>query len=121
MNKIAAKSRTRQRRVLRVRSKICDKSGARLTVHSTGRHIYAQVINDALGRTVASASTCEDAISASLKTGGNVEAARLVGRVVAERAIASGVTRVVFDRGGKRFHGRVAAVANSARSVGLQF
>lgn len=121
MNRISAMTRTRQRRVLRVRKSLSNHNSARLTVHSTGRHVYAQVIDDSLGRTIVAASTCEQALSKLLKSGGNVEAARLVGQVVAERAIAAGVTTVVFDRGGRRFHGRVAAVANSARIVGLRF
>lgn len=121
MNSNAATSRTQQRRILRVRLNIRQRKFARLTVHSTGRHVYAQVIDDSLGATIVAASSCEPVISTLLKSGGNVEAAYLVGRVVAERAIAAGVSMVVFDRGGRRFHGRVAAVASSARSVGLKF
>jgi len=121
MKRILAMSRTRQRRVFRVRTKLAKRGCPRLTVHSTGRHIYAQVIDDSLGTTIAAASSCEASVSISLKSGGNVEAACFVGRVVAERAIAAGVGDVVFDRGGRKFHGRVAAVANSARSVGLKF
>jgi large subunit ribosomal protein L18 len=121
MNKITAKARSRKRRVLRVRSQLRSGYGTRLTVHSTGRHIYAQVIDDAAGVTVASASSCEAAVSKLFKSGGNVEAATVVGRIVAERALAAGVVSVVFDRGARRFHGRVAAVADSARDGGLKF
>lgn len=93
----------------------------RLSVHASGRHIYAQVINDIAGVTVVSASSCDHAVAKLCKHGGNVEVACLVGRIIAERALAVGVSSVVFDRGGKRYHGRVAAVANSAREVGLVF
>jgi large subunit ribosomal protein L18 len=91
----------------------------RLAVFRSGRHISAQVIDDSAGRTLASASTVEASLRAS--TGGNVAAADAVGRLVAERAIAAGVTRVVFDRGGYRYHGRVAALADAARKGGLEF
>lgn len=121
MNKIIAKSRALRRRVLRVRLKLCRQKVVRLTVHSTGRHIYAQIIDDNAGMTVASANSCEDEVAKLIKSGGNVEAASLVGRVVAERALAAGISVVVFDRGGRRFHGRIAAVADSARNVGLVF
>jgi large subunit ribosomal protein L18 len=89
----------------------------RLNVYRSLNHIYAQVIDDASGTTVASASTK----SAKLKTGGNVAAAREVGKLVAERAREKGVTRVVFDRGGYLYHGRVKALADAAREAGLEF
>ena len=121
MNKVAAKSCALRRRVFRVRAKLCRQRCVRLTVHSTGRHIYAQVIDDKTGITVVSASSCEQVVSKLFKSGGNVEAASVVGRIVAERALNAGISVVVFDRGGRRFHGRIAAVANSARDTGIKF
>jgi large subunit ribosomal protein L18 len=91
----------------------------RLAVFRSSRHISAQVIDDTTGRTVAAASTVEPALRGAL--GGNVAAATNVGRLVAERATAAGVTTVVFDRGGYRYHGRVAALADAARHAGLEF
>jgi large subunit ribosomal protein L18 len=90
----------------------------RLAVFRSNRHIVAQVIDDTAGRTLAAASTVEASLRAS-KTG-NVEAAATVGRLVAERARAEGVTKVVFDRGSSRYHGRVAALADAAREAGLE-
>ena len=92
---------------------------ARLSVHRSGRHIYAQVILDGEGRTVASASTLEK--QARAKTGATVASAQEVGRKIAERARQAGVTQVVFDRGGFIFHGRVKALADAAREGGLEF
>ena len=105
----------------RVRTKLRTKGSVRprLSVHRSGRHIYAQIIDDAAGKTVAAASTLEkDARSA---TGATVAAATAVGKAVAERAKAAGITSVVFDRGGFLFHGRVKAVAEGAREGGLEF
>lgn len=121
MNRVTAKSRALRRRVLRVRSRLSNQGNARLTVHSTGRHIYAQIVDDHAGFTVVSASSCESTISVHFKSGGNIAAAMVVGRIVAERALAAGISSVVFDRGGRRFHGRIAAVADSARGAGLDF
>ena len=121
MISVLATARSRCRRVLRVRKNLRSQGRLRLSVHTTGRHVYAQIIDDQAAVTIVSASTCEDEISKSLKSGGNVVAASVVGKIIAERAIAAGVVTVIFDRGGRKFHGRVAAVANSARSVGLRF
>ena len=106
------------RRRRRVRTALRARSGGkpRLSVHRTGRHIYAQIIDDAAGRTVAAASTLGTDAS-----GANVAAAALVGKQIAEAAKAAGVTTVVFDRGGFLFHGRVKALANAAREGGLEF
>jgi large subunit ribosomal protein L18 len=93
----------------------------RLSVHRSGKHIYAQVIDDSSGRTLASASSLEKAQRDSLKTGANVEAAKTIGKLVAERAKEKGVTDVVFDRGGYLYHGRVRALAEAAREGGLNF
>ena len=110
-----------ERRRQRVRTSLRKRAGARarLSIHRSGRHIYAQVIDDAEGRTVASASTLEKEARAA--TGATVASAQEVGRKIAERAKAAGVTRVVFDRGGFLFHGRVKALADAAREGGLEF
>jgi len=110
-----AKRRQRVRTALRARGG----QRPRLSIHRSGRHIYAQVIDDAQGRTVASASTLEQ--DARGVTGANASAATAVGTRVAERAKAAGVTQVVFDRGGFLFHGRVKALADAAREGGLEF
>jgi len=111
------------RRRMRVRAKLAKVGGlrARLSVFRSSKHIYAQVIDDAAGRTVASASSKDPALSSSLKTGANVAAAIAVGKLVAERATAAGVRDVVFDRGGYLYHGRVKALADAAREAGLNF
>ena len=105
----------------RVRTALKAKGGSRprLSIHRSGRHIYAQVIDDAAGRTVASASTLDKDVRGT--TGATAESAAAVGKRVAERASAAGVTRVVFDRGGFLFHGRVKALADAAREGGLEF
>jgi large subunit ribosomal protein L18 len=89
----------------------------RLAVYRSLNHIYAQVIDDEQARTIAAASTTEKTLGA--KTGGNIEAARLVGQAIAERALAAGISRVVFDRGGYLYHGRVRALTDAARAAGL--
>lgn len=110
-----------QRRRQRVRTSLRAKGNLRprLSVHRSGRHIYAQVIDDEAGRTVAAASTLDKDVRG--QTGATSDAAAQVGRRVAERAAAAGVTRVVFDRGGFLFHGRVKALADAAREGGLEF
>jgi len=92
----------------------------RLSVFRSSKHIYAQVIDDVAGRTLASASTLDESLQ-SLKTGANKDAAGAVGKLLAERAKAAGVTAVIFDRGGYLFHGRVKALADAAREGGLDF
>jgi large subunit ribosomal protein L18 len=93
----------------------------RLSVFRSGKHIYAQVIDDAKGATVASASTLDKEVRANISKSSTVEAAQYVGKVVAERAVKNGVSEVVFDRGGYVYHGRVKALADSAREAGLKF
>lgn len=93
----------------------------RLSVFRSLNHIYAQVIDDRSGRTLASASTLDRALRAAIKVGGNLAAAKAVGKAIAERARAAGVARVVFDRSGYRYHGRVQALAQAAREAGLEF
>ena len=110
-----------EKRRQRVRTALRSRSGTRprLSVHRSGRHIYAQVIDDEAGKTVAAASSLEK--DARKSTGATVDAAAAVGKVVAERAKKAGVTKVVFDRGGFLFHGRVKALADAAREGGLEF
>jgi large subunit ribosomal protein L18 len=93
----------------------------RLCVYRSLGHIYAQVIDDQSGRTLASASSLDKGTRATLKGGGNVAAAKTVGKTVAERSLAAGIQQVVFDRGGYMYHGRVEALANAAREAGLKF
>ena len=109
------------KRAQRVRTAIRRRGGERprLSVHRSGRHIYAQVISDTEGRTLAAASTLEKEGRGA--TGATVASAQEVGRRIAERAKAAGVTKVVFDRGGFLFHGRVKALADAARESGLEF
>jgi large subunit ribosomal protein L18 len=115
-----SKPAARRRRHIRVRKKVRgDAARPRLAVFRSNKHIYAQVIDDVAGRTLASASTVEKDGSAGAT--GTVAAAKSVGERLGERAKAAGVTTVVFDRGGFKFHGRVAAVAEGARGAGLEF
>lgn len=93
----------------------------RLSVHRTGKQIYAQVIDDAKGVTLASASTLDKDVRGDIKSGANVEAAAQIGKIVAERAVKAGVKEVVFDRGSYMYHGRVKALADAAREGGLSF
>jgi len=117
----ASKKRNlRLRRHARVRKHVSGSAERpRLAVSRSTRHISAQVIDDVTGRTLAQATTVEPALRAG--SGTKVEQAAAAGRLVAERAKAAGVTRVVFDRGGNRYHGRVAALADAARQAGLEF
>jgi large subunit ribosomal protein L18 len=110
----------RRRRHKRVRRKVEGTAERpRLAVFRSNRHITAQLIDDLAGRTVASASTVEPSLRGT--GGGNIEAAKAVGSLVASRAKAAGITTVVFDRGGFAYHGRVAALADAARAEGLEF
>ena len=93
----------------------------RLSVHRTSQHIYAQVIDDHEAKTLAAASTLDAGLRAEIKSGANIEAAKVVGRLLAERAKAAGIVDVRFDRGGYIFHGRVRALADAAREAGLNF
>lgn len=116
------KVRLRLKRHRRVRAKISGTAERpRLNVFRSLKHIYAQLVDDEAGHTLAAASTVEPTFRQSHRTGGNREAARVVGALIAERAKAKGITRVVFDRGGFKYHGRVAALADAAREGGLQF
>lgn len=93
----------------------------RLSVFRSDKHIYAQVIDDMAGNTLASAASTLGEVRGDLKNGGNLEAAKRVGKAIAERAKAAGISKVAFDRGGRRYHGRVKALADAAREGGLQF
>ena len=113
-----------QRRRDRNRNKLRQASVGerpRLSVFRSGRHIYAQIIDDRTGTTLASASTLEKDLRGGLKTGADKAAAVAVGKLVAERAAAKGVKDVIFDRGGYKYHGRVQALADAARESGLSF
>jgi large subunit ribosomal protein L18 len=112
-----------QRRRSRTRYQLKLKGGGRvrLSVHRSGRHIYAQVIDDKAGRTLAAASTLEKSVREGSKTGADIEAASAIGKLLAERALAAGVSEVVFDRGPYLYHGRVKALADGAREGGLSF
>ncbi len=111
------------RRRDRTRHELRRRAGGkpRLSVFRSGKHMYAQVIDDAEGRTLAAASTLDKELRAKLKTGADKAAAGAVGTLIAKRAVSSGVTKVVFDRGGYLFHGRVKALADAAREGGLEF
>lgn len=111
---------SRLRRARRSRVKIHELRVVRLSVHRTAQHIYAQVF-DAESKVIASASTVQKDVAEGLKGTGNVDAAKAVGRAIAERAKAKGVTQVAFDRSGFKYHGRVKALAEAAREAGLEF
>ena len=107
---------------MRVRNKLTGTPARpRLTVFRSHKHIYAQVIDDMAGRTLCSASSKVKDLSAQMKHGGNKKAAEQVGVLLAQRAVLQGIKRVVFDRGGYRYHGRVKALADAARKAGLEF
>ena len=114
------KKASRLRRATRTRKKLQDLGATRLVINRTPRHTYAQVIT-ADAQVVASASTLEKEVRAQVKNGGNKEAAQLIGKLVAERAVEKGIAKISFDRSGFQYHGRVAALADSAREAGLQF
>jgi large subunit ribosomal protein L18 len=111
------------RRVTKVRHRIRMVAGGRprLSVFRSSKHIYAQVIDDTNGMTLVAASSIEKDMRGGLKTGASIDAAKAVGKLVAERAVAKGVKDVVFDRGGYLYHGRVKALADAAREGGLSF
>jgi large subunit ribosomal protein L18 len=112
-----------ERRQGRVRRAVKRAAGhrLRLSIFRSSKHIYAQVIDDAKGRTVAAASSLDKSLRTTLKSGADVDAAKAVGKLVAERTVEKGVKNVVFDRGNYRYHGRVKALADAAREGGLSF
>jgi len=115
------KNPSRLRRARQTRHKIRELGAVRLTVHRTNGHIYAQITSPAGDRILASASSVEKELRASLKNGGNRKAAEAVGQRIAQKAKAAGIERVAFDRAGYRYHGRVKALAEAARAGGLKF
>ena len=117
-----SRSAHRERIHRRVRQKVSGTvERPRLTVYRSINQIYAQVIDDRAGTTLVSASSIDKETRKETKGGGNIATAKIIGRIVAERAIAAGITKVVFDRGGYKYHGRVQALANAAREAGLKF
>ena len=115
------KKQSRMKRALKLRSKIKKLGATRLSIHKTSQHIYAQVISEDGCTTLVSASTIQAEIKGSLKNTGNIKAAAEVGKFIAQKAIAAGVTEVAFDRSGFKYHGRVKALADAAREAGLKF
>jgi large subunit ribosomal protein L18 len=115
------KKQRRERRAVKSRARIRELGIARLTVHRTPRHIYAQIFDASGGKVLVAASTVQDAVAAGLEGTGNVDAAKAVGRAIAERARSAGIERVAFDRSGFQYHGRIKALAEAAREAGLQF
>ncbi|MGI6450866.1 MAG: 50S ribosomal protein L18 [Desulfitobacteriia bacterium] len=119
--------RTDRRKVLREKHKSVRKKihgtaeRPRLSVFRSLNHIYAQVINDDLGVTIVAASSVEPEFKAGELSGGNIEGAKKVGEMIAKKALAKGITKVVYDRGGSLYHGRIAALADGAREAGLDF
>jgi large subunit ribosomal protein L18 len=122
VNHARAKVNQRQRRGWRVRKRTRGNGERpRLTVFRSHKHMYVQVIDDVAGRTLAAASTADKDVCGDLKYCGNKAAAERVGKAIAERALAAGITQVAFDRGAFQYHGRVAALAEAARKAGLAF
>lgn len=122
MIKIRSRNEMRLHRHSRLRKKISGTPECpRLCVFRSLKHIYAQVIDDEAGRTLFSASSLEKSLAKTLKSGGDQEAAKTVGKLIAERVLANGIKTVVFDRGGHIFQGRVKALADAAREAGLKF
>lgn len=121
ITKESRKNRVRRRHE-RLRKKISGtKDMPRLAVHKTNKHIYAQLINDAEGKTLVTASTLQTPLNKELKTTWNIEAAKKVGEILAKRAMDKGIKSIVFDRGGNRYHGKILAFAEAVRANGLKF
>ncbi|CAN1492504.1 RplR Ribosomal protein L18 [Methylophilaceae bacterium] len=111
----------RLRRARKTRAKIAELKVTRLSVHRTNTHIYAQIIAETGDKVIVSASTVEADVRKNLKNGGNIEAAALIGKLIAQKAKKAGVTTVAFDRSGYKYHGRIKALADAARENGLSF
>lgn len=111
----------RLRRARKVRAKIAKQQATRLSVHRTNLHIYAQIIAASGDKVLASASTVEAEVRKAVKNGGNLEAAAVIGKRIAEKAKKAGITEVAFDRSGYKYHGRIKALADAARENGLTF
>jgi large subunit ribosomal protein L18 len=122
MIKKTCKNEARLRKHLRVRKKVNGTpERPRLNVFRSLNHIYVQIIDDSNGITIVSASTLDEALKGNLKSGGNLEAAKGVGKLIAEKATGKGIKAVVFDRGGYLYHGRIKKLAEAAREAGLEF
>ncbi len=122
MKKFKKTNLQRERRVFRVRKKLQGTAECpRLSVFRSNKHIYCQMIDDDAGKTLCSASTRDKAVANDINNGGNADAARLIGKAIAEKATAAGITQVTFDRGPYKYHGRIAELANAAREAGLKF
>jgi len=120
-NDLVDKKTARLRRAKKARLHIRRLGVPRLTIHRSGRHIYAQVIAADSGNVIAAASTLQEDVRSGLSSTSDKEAAKAVGKAVAEKAVAAGISNVAFDRSGYRYHGRVAELADAAREVGLKF
>jgi len=118
---MSEKNLSRLRRARKARARIQRVGAARLTVHRSGRHLYAQVIAPGGGKTVAAACTLQKDLRQELASTSNIDAARLVGRTIAQRSLAAGINEVAFDRSGFKYHGRIKALADAAREAGLKF
>jgi len=122
MLQIVSKDTARRRIHVRIRTQLYGRPQLpRLSVFRSLNHIYAQIVDDTRSQTLVSASTRDKAVRTTLKTGGNIAAAKVVGQALAKRASDAGISRVVFDRGGYAYHGRVKALADAAREAGLKF
>lgn len=115
------KNKARLRRARKTRAKIAELKSLRLSVHRTNSHVYAQVFTPCGSKVLVAASSLEPAVRKDLSNGGNVGAATVIGKLIAERAMKAGIERVTFDRGGFQYHGRVKALAEAAREAGLKF
>jgi len=116
------KAEARKKRHKRIRKKVFGNiERPRLVVYRSLKHIYAQIIDDMKGHTLVSASTLDNELKGKYKYGGNIEAAKMVGHLIAKRAVTVGIKKVVFDRGGFKYHGRIKALADAAREEGLEF
>jgi large subunit ribosomal protein L18 len=122
MLQIVSKDSARRRIHLRIRTRVSGRTPTpRLNVYRSLNHIYAQIVDDSRGHTLVAASSRDKEVRKTLKNGGNVAAAKIIGQALAQRAKAAGIASVVFDRGGYAYHGRVKALANAAREAGLKF
>src|SRR5512147_199959 len=115
------KKQSRSRRARQTRIRIAEQKAVRLCVHRSNCHIYAQIISDCGSKVLAAASTVESEVRKDVPNGGNIKAAQIIGKLIAERAKAAGIEAVAFDRSGFRYHGRVKALADAAREGGLKF
>ncbi|MBZ5563943.1 MAG: 50S ribosomal protein L18 [Acidobacteriia bacterium] len=122
MLQMVSKDTTRRRIHLRIRTRVRGRvQTPRLNVFRSLNHIYAQIVDDSRGHTLVAASSRDKEVRQTLKSGGNVAASKVVGQTLARRAVAAGISQVVFDRGGYAYHGRVKALADAAREAGLKF